>query len=239
MTKCLIVDDEPLAIEVIQSHMAKINSFEVAATCQNAIEAFNIISKSKIDLIFLDIQMPGLKGTDFLRTLKNPPKVIITTAYREYALEGFELDVVDYLLKPISFERFFKAINKYLNFNSGEIIIHHDDSQNDTQSFIYVKSNKKINKIMLSDILYVESIKDYITIYSTTRTIKVKHTISEFWERLPETGFIRIHRSFIVSIKQITGFTANCIEINDIELPIGRNYKELVFNALKYNPFNA
>lgn len=232
--KCLIVDDEPLAIEVIESHLKKLDSFSVVATCQNAFEAHDWLTKKKIDLVFMDIQMPGMKGTDFIRNLKNPPKVILTTAYREYAVESYELDAVDYLVKPISFERFFKAINKFLHLSlipENISIIEKGDASSD---FIYVRVNKKINKIYLHEILYAESIKDYITIHTLTRNIIAKYTLSAFEELLPENNFLRIHRSFIVSVKQITGFTASTIEISGTELPIGRNYRLQVFKTLNY-----
>jgi DNA-binding LytR/AlgR family response regulator len=233
-TRCLIVDDEPLAIEVLESHIGKMESFEVTATCQNALQAFDILSKRNIDLMFLDIQMPGMKGTDFLKHLKNPPKVIFTTAYREYALESYELDVVDYILKPISFERFFKAVNKYLMLGNNNVIFHREGEGAMDNGFVYVKANKKVHKIMLRDILYIESIKDYISVHTAnTRTITAKHTITSFEEKLPEQEFLRIHRSFIVAVKQITGFTATTIDIGNKELPIGRNHKPQVFKALK------
>ena len=177
-----------------------------------------------------------MKGTDFIRNLKNPPRVILTTAYREYALEGYDLDILDYLVKPISFERFFKAVNKFLHlFNEpGTILINQADSP--SGGFIYVKVNKKVHKILLIDILYVDSVKDYITIHTTNRKITAKHTLSAFEEMLPEKEFLRIHRSFIVSLRNITGFTANTIDISGTELPIGRNYKLQVFKVLNYGP---
>lgn len=237
-THCLVVDDEPLAIEVLASHIAKIGSFELTASCQNALEAFDILSKRKIDLVFLDIQMPGLKGTDFLKQIKNPPKVIFTTAYREYALESYELDVVDYILKPISFERFFRSVNKYLQSNSGDVTLHNENSSNFAESFIYIRSNKKVHKVMLGDILYIESLKDYISVHTATRTITAKHTISSLEEKLPELEFLRIHRSFIVAIKQITAITASSIDVGNKELPIGRNFKLQVYKALNFNSFD-
>lgn len=231
-THCLVVDDEPLAIEVLASHIAKIESFELTATCGNALEAFNILSKKKIDLVFLDIQMPGMKGTDFLKQIRNAPKVIFTTAYREYALESYELDVVDYILKPISFERFFKAVNKYLQTNNNPITLHNESTDNIGKSYIYVKANKKVHKIMLSDILYIESMKDYISVHTATRTITAKHTITALEDKLPDKEFLRVHRSYIVSISHITGITATSIDVGNKELPIGRNYKQQVFKAL-------
>lgn len=232
--KCLIVDDEPLAIEVIKAHIEKIDSLEIVSTCQNAIEAFEVLKSKKIDLIFLDIQMPGMTGTELLRSLHNPPKVIMTTAYREYAIESYELDVVDYLLKPISFERFFKAINKYFQSVTDDVIIHSPSSVPCEEGFIYIRSNKKVFKILLRDILYVESLKDYLRIYTHNKPVVTKYTISAFEERLPANQFVRIHRSFIVSLDHISSFTANTIEVADKELPIGRSYKQQVFKTLNY-----
>jgi two-component system, LytTR family, response regulator len=233
-TRCIIVDDEPLAIEVIKSHVEKIESFEVVTTCQNALQALESLSKHKIDLIFLDIQMPGIKGTDFIKSLKNPPKVILSTAYREYALEGYELDVVDYLLKPISFERFFKAVTKYLQSLPDEVVVHRAETTADN-GFIYMRANKKIHKILFRDILYIECIKDYLTIYTETRSVSAKHTISSFEQKLPTATFLRIHRSFIISLDRVAGFTSHTIDIGGKELPIGRNYSQQVFKALNYS----
>jgi two-component system, LytTR family, response regulator len=235
-TKCLIVDDEPLAIEVIQSHVEKIESLEVISSCRNAMEAFDILNKEQIDLLFLDIQMPGLKGTDFLKNLEHPPKVIITTAYREYALEGYELNVVDYLLKPISFERFFKAIRKYMQLAYNPAISINPKPVENKEEFIYIRINKKVHKIKLSEILFIESVKDYITIHMNAQKITAKHTISSLGELLPKNGFLRIHRSYIVSMEHIKSFTAHNIEIGKLELPIGRNYHQQVFKALNYTP---
>lgn len=232
--KCIIVDDEPLAIEVLKSHIEKIESLEIVASCQHALEAYELLTRKKADLIFLDIQMPGMKGTDFLRNLKNPPRVIITTAYREYALEGYDLDVVDYLVKPISFERFFKAVNKFLTPVAEPEVITLRETGTMPDPFIYVRINKKVHKILIQDIIYADSIKDYITIHTAQRKITAKHTLTAFEELLPEKDFLRIHRSYIVAIHKITGFTANSIEVPGIELPIGRNYKQHVFNTLNY-----
>ncbi len=234
--KCIIVDDEPLAIEVLKNHIAKMEVLEVVGHCQHALEAYDLITRRKPDLLFLDIQMPGMKGTDFLRNLKNPPPVILTTAYREYAIEGYELDVVDYLVKPISFERFFKAVSKFLALNSEAGTITLRQSTGTTEGFIYVKVNKKVHKIMLKDICYAESVKDYITIHTVNRKITARHTLSAFIEMLPEKDFLRIHRSFVVSVSHITGFTASAIDVDGVELPIGRNFSQQVFNVLQYNP---
>jgi DNA-binding LytR/AlgR family response regulator len=228
---CIIVDDEPLAIEVIKTHVGKIGILNIAAECGNAVEAFHILTSVKVDLMFLDIHMPGIKGTDFLKTLISPPKVILTTAYRDYAVEGFELNVVDYLLKPIPYERFIRAVDKFLNTESRRS----GDSENDR--FIYLNINKKVHKIPTNEIVYIESVKDYLTIHTVSGDIIAKHTISAFEQLLPKNEFIRIHRSFIVSIYRIKGFNAHNIDIGKHELPIGPNYQSQVFEKLKYPHF--
>jgi DNA-binding LytR/AlgR family response regulator len=238
-TKCIIVDDEPLAIEVIENHLSKISGFAVVKKCSSAIEAFEVLKTRKVDLMFLDIQMPELTGMEFLRTTGNPPKVIITTAHRKYALEGYELDVVDYLLKPISFERFFKAINKFTTAVDMPVQISSDElTAGEMRDFLYVKENKKVVKIHLNDILFIESIKDYITIHTIDRRIITKMTIGRMEEELPENRFLRIHRSFIVSIDKIDAFTASSIEIGKKELVIGRSYKHNVLKVLNYSSGN-
>jgi len=234
-TKCIIVDDEPLAIEVIESHLKKFKDIEIITTCNNAIEAFEIIKKRPVDLIFLDIQMPQLTGLDFLKSLSRPPKVIITTAYREYALDGYELDVVDYLLKPISFERFMKAINKYYQIADTAIFVSdNSNSPQQSDSYIYVKADKKVNKILLKDIVFIESLKDYVQIHTTKKSIVTKNQIGNLEEKLPADKFVRIHKSYIVSILRIDAFTSNTIEIKTKELPIGRSYKNMVLKTLNY-----
>ena len=207
------------------------------AICNDAIEAFEILKNKSVDLIFLDIQMPQLTGLDFLKSLVKPPKVIITTAYREYALEGYELDVVDYLLKPISFERFMKAINKYYQSVNNSVIISDNSSVQD--SYIYVKADKKVIKILLKDIFYIESLKDYVQIYTIKKSIVTKNQIGFLEEKLPADKFVRIHKSYIVSISRIDAFTSNTIEIKNKELPIGRSYKNLVLKTLNYPTKNS
>jgi len=238
-TKCIIIDDEPLAIEVIESHLNNFQDIEIVAKCHNAIEAFNIIKQKQVDLIFLDIQMPQITGIDFLKTLTNPPKVILTTAYREYALEGYELDVVDYLLKPVSLERFMKAIDKYYQVAKSDLFVFGAKSESHSDPFLYVKSERKIQKIFLNEITYVESLKDYIQIYTKTKSILTKNKISHFEEKLPPDKFVRIHKSFIISLSKIDAFTANSIEIGKKELPIGRSYKKKVLSVLKYQEKNS
>lgn len=235
-TKVLIVDDENLAIEIIENYLSKFEDIEIVDRCSNALRAFEILQKKKIDLIFLDIQMPEITGLEFLRSLSNPPKVIITTAYRQYALEGFELDVIDYLLKPISFDRFLKAINKYYK-QSGDSdlkVVAEKINAGSENEFIYIKENKKAVKIFLDDILFIEAMKDYITIHTTNKNITAKFTMSKMEEKLPEEKFMRIHKSYIISISKIEAITSSSIEIGKYELTIGRSYKPKVMNALKF-----
>lgn len=230
--RCITIDDEPLALQVIQTHLKQIPDVELVASYSNPIEAFDILTSDAIDLIFLDIEMPLLSGIDFVKTLKNPPKIIFTTAYRNYAIESYELDVIDYLLKPISFTRFFKAINKYKSTVNVKVTDQDVKELEVANDHIYVNSNKKFIKINFDDILYVESIKDYVRIHSNTTTVITKDTISNFEQKLPH-NFLRIHRSFIVNTSKVTAFTKVDVEIDAKEIPIGASYKEAVIAFLK------
>lgn len=223
--KCLVIDDEPLAQNVIENYLSNFSFIGLVAKCDNALIALEWIRKEKIDLIFLDVSMPFLSGLDFIRTLQNPPAIILTTAHKEFALESYELNVVDYLLKPISFERFLKAINK-LSIPSDELSKPTTTNPNN-DAFIYVKSDKKNVKILLKDILFIESLKDYIKIHTTGKTIVTQVSISTIEQRLPD-NFLRVHRSFVVAKDQITAYTKHDLEIGKIQIPIGRNYKTLV-----------
>lgn len=230
--KCLLVDDEPLAIQLIKSHVELLDTFEVAGTCGNAIKALEFLRTTPVDLIFLDIKMPQLTGIEFLKTLKNPPAVIITTAYREYAVESYDLDIVDYLLKPITFDRFFKAIDRYLRIKAiPQPAQQAATSPND--DFIYIKTGNKFRKLLTNDILYIESFKDYIVIHCTAQQLNAKYKIGDIEMELQGKNFLRIHRSYIVNLKKITAFTPHDVEIGTKEIPIGTNYKEYVFKVLK------
>jgi len=235
-TRCLIVDDEPLARELIRGHVEKLENFEIVAECSDAMKALNVLREKTIDLMFMDIQMPQITGIAFLKTLKHPPKVIITTAYREFALEGFELDVVDYLLKPITFERFLKSVNKFYQTNQDEVQLVTGSNSERTveESFIYIKENKKVVKVYLSEIRYIEGLSEYIQLFTDKRKIITKTSMSLMEEKLPKENFLRIHKSFIVSIPKIEAFTTNTIEIQGKELPIGRSYKNAVLSALNF-----
>jgi DNA-binding LytR/AlgR family response regulator len=231
---CLAVDDEPPALEVLKKHIALIPALELAAACFNAVDALSILQEKNIDLLFLDIQMPQILGTDFVRTLKMPPKVIFTTAYRKFAVEGFELDAVDYLLKPVSFERFLKAVNKVMdlslkNPDKTEIEI----KKPDPDTFIHFRSDRKVLKIPLDDILYIESLKDYIKVVTKNKTIITKQSISSLEEMLPKDSFTRIHRSYIIALSKIESYTSELIEIAKHELPVSRMYRHELAKILK------
>ena len=232
--KCLVVDDEPLAVNLIENHISNIEGFVVVATCNSAIKAFEVLNTQQIDLLFLDIKMPNITGVDFLKTLRYPPKTILTTAYRDYAIDGYDLGVIDYLLKPITFERFMKSIDRFLNGNNTKPShAIQEDSELSNDSLI-VKSGTKHHKIKVNQILYIESLKDYIKIHlEGTKHIVSKYKISNIEEDLGKYSFLRVHRSFIINTDQVTAFTAQNIEISNTEIPIGGNYKDHVLSFLK------
>lgn len=231
--RCIIIDDEPLAIEVIESYLNSIGGFKIIAKCANALNAYQVLRHEPVDLIFLDIQMPKLSGINFIKSLNNPPKVIITTAYRDYALDGYELDVVDYLLKPIRQERFIKAIDKYNTLITNKKISYTEKPRTDnSKSFIYLKSERKTLKIFLEDIILIEGMKDYVLVHTKYSKIITKEQMKDMEEKLQDSNFIRVHKSFIVSLESITAFNSRSIEINKKEIPIGRNYKNEVLKRL-------
>ncbi|MEJ7821138.1 MAG: LytTR family DNA-binding domain-containing protein [Chitinophagaceae bacterium] len=223
---CLIVDDEPLARDVIRRYVEKVPILHLVGECGNAIDALMLLQNQAVDLIFLDIQMPQLTGTEFAKALRNAPKIIFTTAFKEYALDGFELNAIDYLLKPIRFERFLRAITKAYPQTSVDINIPQPEITNkkNNSGFIYLKADRKMIKVMLDDILYIESARDYLKIFTYDNFIITRQTISSIENMLSEDEFIRIHRSFIVSLKKINSFTHETVEIGKKELPIGKFY---------------
>jgi DNA-binding LytR/AlgR family response regulator len=233
--RCLIVDDEPPAREIIRRYVQEIPTLQLVGECANAIQALTILQQQPIDLIFLDIRMPQLNGTDFIKTLKNPPKVIFTTAFSEYALEGYELDVVDYLMKPIRFDRFLKAVNKAYPLNgAGTTAKPAGPSvsiEKKNESFVYFRADRKMVKVMLDDILYIESMKDYIKVYTQTGVIITKQSISSVEAMLPGKLFVRTHRSFIVSINKIKSFTNELVEIDKTDIPIGKLFRNGVMKV--------
>ncbi len=234
--RCLIIDDEPIATEVIKNHLDKMDQLEIAGICDQAVQAFEFLKLHPVDLIFLDIQMPKMTGINFLKSLKNPPAVIIVSAYREYALEGFELDVVDYLLKPVSFERFLKAIDKYYtHYNKSNNSLGDEITAAPAQGSIWVRSDRKNVRIETGKIRYIEGLKDYLKIYLDEEMILSKITMKEMEEKLKEENFIRIHRSFLVPVKRISAYTQESVEVGKDALPIGYSYRNSVMAILKDN----
>jgi DNA-binding LytR/AlgR family response regulator len=233
--KCLIVEDEPIAQEILKSYIDKTDFLEIAAQLTNAIEAFSFIQNNPISLLFLDIKMPQMSGIELLKALSHKPKVVITSAYRDYAIDAFDLDVVDYLLKPFSFERFLKAVSKGMNETTG---IKGDDSSMKSfhreKPFIFVKGNKQLQKIYIEEILYLESQRDYLKFKLVTgQEIMTRQTIGYYEQFLPAQLFIRIHRSFIVAVDKIKVAETTRLLIGNTNLPIGRNYKAIVSDFLK------
>lgn len=233
--KCIIIDDEPFAIKIIESHLKSFKNIQVEGTFNNPIDALEIIEEGTIDAIFLDINMPGMSGLDFIKNSRKDYQVIITTAYREYAVESFELDVLDYLVKPIPFNRFLKTINK-LN----QVVNKQQKNPDYTGSkdpFIFLKVDKKLVKILLKDIFYIESLKDYIKLITSQGTHLVHKSLTGITEELPSSNFIRVHRSYTIAIDKIKSIEGNLIEIDSKKIPIGRNYvkhvKEIIFSNNK------
>jgi DNA-binding LytR/AlgR family response regulator len=235
--RCLIVDDEPLAVRLISSYIQQVPGLEITGACNNAIDAFTILREQKVDLLFLDIKMPKLSGTDFLRSISNPPKVIFITAYRDYALDGYELDIVDYLLKPVSFTRFMKAVSKATKLISidNNFLSIHTEHNNNEGSFLYFKIDKEMQKVLLHEILFIESCKEYVKLHlENGKPLLVKQSISSMQKLLSPHRFLRVHRSYIVTIEKISSYNPTYITIGNHKIPIGRLYKNEVHEALKH-----
>ncbi len=240
--KCIIVDDEPLARNVLVKYAEQIDQLEVVASCSNALEAFEHIQQGHIQLVFLDIKMPKLNGLELIESIKNPPLIVFTTAYRDFAVKAFELDAIDYLLKPISLTRFLKTIskvNKYLQGQQAEL----NGGESETakgegittseQEFLYIKADRKVVKLDLGCIHYLESLNDKVIIHLTDREVITTQRISYLAEKLPKQHFIRIHRSYIISLAHITAYNNIMVEVEGRELPIGRNYRSQALEALR------
>jgi two-component system LytT family response regulator len=259
--KCLIMDDEPLAVEIIGRYIRRVPSLRLVAQCENAIQALTILQQQEIDLLFADIRMPELLGTDLIRILQHPPRVIITTAYAEYALEGYDLDIVDYLLKPIRFERFLKAIDKLFKKEGAPSEprapqADHGTPQADSvasspgrpdpapgatprptpdpinEDYLYLRTDRKMVRVMLDTILCIEGRKNYVKILTGNGPLMIKNSMSAMAAMLPEGRFIRVHRSYIVATAKIDSFTPDSIEIRDIKIPVGKLYKNAFLKSI-------
>ena len=234
MIKTLIVDDEPLARDILESYIDKIPELEFVGSCDNAIDANTMIQKGGVDLVLLDIKMPQMTGIELLQSLQNPPKVIFTTAYAEYAVDGFELNAVDYLLKPIAFNRFMKAINK-----AKDTMDTNSNQMSSSDEFFFVKADKKLVKIMFSEILYIEGLKDYVIIKKEEGRVIALQTMKSLESKLPSNLFKRVHRSYIVNIQRINAVVGNSIELTEHNkpkhIPIGKNYKDELLAIVESN----
>lgn len=235
--RCLVVDDEPPARDVLRRYIETVPTLQLCGECANAIEAMSFLQQQPVDLLFLDIHMPQLKGIDLLKILPDRPKVILTTAYSSYAVEGYDLDIVDYLLKPIQFERFLKAVGRA--FQQAKLVSAPAANSATTvaeeprkEGYIYLRADRRMVKVMLQDVLFIESMKDYIKVVTTGGTIITKQSITAMEAMLPEQVFIRTHRSFIVSVEKIKSFTTEIVQVEKTEIPIGKLYRQSVLKAL-------
>lgn len=225
---CVIVDDEPLAISIIEGYLKKLSYVNVIGKFESAIPVYEFLKNNQVDLLFLDVEMPNLTGVDFIKSLDSPPNVILTTANKNYAVEGFNLNVNDYILKPVTFERLLKSVNRVCeNLNSKQ-----NDVSTEEQEYIYLKENKKMVKVYFKNILYLESIKDYVKVVTLRKTVLTKQLLTFFEESLNSTDFIRIHKSYIVAINKIDAYSLSSVDLGKIEIPIGRKYKEKVIETL-------
>ena len=234
MIRCLVVDDEPLALDILEDYISKVPFLTLVKTTTSAIEGLSLVQSDAIDLVFLDVQMPELTGIQFLKIINGKCDVILTTAYSQYALDGYELDVVDYLLKPIAFDRFYKAAQKVLqNHGNGHSAPQEQASAANSHGFIFVKTEHKIQKIYLDDILYIEGLKDYISIFTKTERIITLQNMKKMEESLPAKSFIRVHKSYIVAIGKIESIERSRIQIGEKIIPIGDTYREYFFKQIE------
>ena len=223
--KCIIIEDEPLAVKVLSDYISQVPFLELQATFKDAILASDYLRNNSTDLIFLDIHLPKLKGMAFLKTLSHPPAVIITTAYHQYAVEGFNLNVTDYLLKPFDFERFLVAVTKVKTYHVDKQKTHEGE---ETKDYLFINVNKKKVKISFSEIVYIESQREYIKIVTTKKEYISKMSTHEIEDLLPFHLFKRIHRSYIISMEKIESYTAETVEVNGISIPVGRGYRDII-----------
>lgn len=227
----MIVDDEPLAIDVLENYLHRLDVTRLTR-CENAVEAFKALQQKSYDLVFLDIEMPLLSGLEFLKTVKDPPAIIITTAYRDYAVEGFELEVIDYLLKPVSFPRFMKALEKFTKL-SRPVAAQPPAPQPPTPEYLFLKVDKKFVKILLSDILYIESLKDYVRVKTPDHSWITYQSLTEITDKLPAGKFARVHRSFTIALDKVNTIDGNCVDIDGKLIPISREHRQEVFRKIQ------
>ncbi|MEO5684650.1 MAG: response regulator transcription factor [Chitinophagaceae bacterium] len=232
---CLITDDEPIAREIIKSYCAHLPYLQVLASCGNALEAKMILQQQKVDILFLDINMPVMDGISFLKTLKNPPQVIFTTAYKEYAVDAFDLAACDYLLKPFSFDRFIMAIDKAMEKLQGVSLPAQEITGAKTDDYVFIKTDGKIFKIEYNDLLYAEAQGNYTKIVTSKNTLLPAMSFSSFEELLPPLLFLRVHRSFIINKSKISHLEGNRVYINQTEIPVGSNFKEAFLKELGFS----
>lgn len=235
MINVITVDDEPLALEVLETYISKLPNLNLVAKCNNAIEAFQALNTHQVDLMFLDIQMPQITGIDFLKTLANPPKVVFTTAYSEYAVDGYELNVVDYLLKPISFERFVKAIDKVILSSKADQNKVTVAAPAEKADYIFVKADKKLVKVRFEEIFYIEGLKDYVILHTPNGRIVTLQTMKSLERKLSDDSFMRVHRSYIINLNHIDALDGNSVLIKKKMLPVGKNYKETLLEVVNKN----
>lgn len=230
---CIIIEDEKAAAEILELYISKIDFLHLRGVFSGAIQALSFLNAESADLIFTDIELPGISGINFIKTLSNQPGVILVTAYPEYAIEGFEVEAIDFLVKPVSFERFVKAVNRFLKIKKrGEEPIR-QEIRTPERAFVFIKCDKKMVKLYFDEILYFEAQKNYLLIYTENETLRTYYSISEMEEKLPEQLFIRIHRSFIVSVDKVKGYTGNYLDIGHKQIPIGRSYNVATLNFLR------
>jgi len=233
--KCLIVDDEPPARQVLRHYVQQAPCLELAGECSNALQALDFLQRNQVDLMFLDINMPQLKGTELLKVLSNAPKTIFITAHADYAIESYELDAVDYLLKPVQFDRFLKAVNKLFRQHNVHLVASDApvERKNAAEPYIYLRSDRKMVKVLLNDIFYIESMKDYVKVFTASGVIITRQSIVAMNAMLPDDTFIRIHRSFIVNTAKITSYTGEIISVQHTEIPIGKLFRQTVMKQLE------
>lgn len=234
MIRCLVVDDEPLALDILEDYISKVPFLTLVKTTTSAIEGLSLVQSDAVDLVFLDVQMPELTGIQFLKIINGKCDVILTTAYSQYALDGYELDVVDYLLKPIAFDRFYKAAQKVLQISgNNQTVLPEPASIPNNHDFIFVKTEHKIQKIYLDDILYIEGLKDYISIFTKNERIITLQNMKKMEASLPSKSFIRVHKSYIIALGKIESIERSRIQIGDKTIPIGDTYREYFFKQIE------